>query len=92
MLSRIPDNTVKEGWEVLLSPSFFLGIVMKKLKKKKLLKTTSTPAHKIRTVMREFEKGKLKSGKSGKIVTDAKQAMAIALSESKKLKKRKKKV
>jgi len=32
--------------------------------------------------MREFKKGKLHSGGSGKIVKNAKQAIAIALSEA----------
>ena len=42
---------------------------------------------KIAKVMREFKKGKLHSGKSGKIVKNPKQAIAIAISESKKRKK-----
>lgn len=37
---------------------------------------------KIGTVMREFKKGELHSGKSGKIVKNPKQAIAIALSEA----------
>ena len=37
---------------------------------------------KIRTVMREFKKGELHSGKSDKIVKNPKQAIAIALSEA----------
>jgi hypothetical protein len=41
-------------------------------------------------VMREFKKGKLHSGKSGKIVKNPKQAIAIALSEAKMSKKKKK--
>ena len=36
---------------------------------------------KIRKVMREFKKGKLHSGKGGPIVTDEKQALAIALNQ-----------
>ena len=42
---------------------------------------------KIAKVMRELKKGKLHSGKSGKIVKNPKQAIAIAISESKKRKK-----
>jgi hypothetical protein len=38
---------------------------------------------KVGTVMKEFKKGKLQSGKSGKIVKNPKQAIAIALSEAK---------
>jgi hypothetical protein len=37
---------------------------------------------KIGKVMREFKKGELHSGKSGKIVKNPKQAIAIALSEA----------
>lgn len=43
---------------------------------------------KVETVMREFKHGKLKSS-SGKKVTDRKQAIAIALSEKRRQKKRK---
>ena len=45
---------------------------------------------KIAKVMREYKKGKLHSGKSKKIVKNPKQAIAIALSEAKMSKKRKK--
>jgi len=45
---------------------------------------------KIGTVMREFKKGKLHSGKSGAIVKNPKQAIAIALSEAGKSKPMKK--
>jgi hypothetical protein len=34
------------------------------------------------TVMREFEKGSLHSGKSGKVVTNPEQAKAIAANEA----------
>ena len=44
---------------------------------------------KIKTVMKEFKAGKLHSGKSKKIVKNPKQAIAIAISESKKSSKRK---
>lgn len=33
-------------------------------------------------VMHEFKSGKLKSGRSGKVVKDSKQAVAIGLSEA----------
>lgn len=38
----------------------------------------------IETEMREMKKGTLKSGRSGKKVTDPKQAIAIGLSEARK--------
>ena len=37
---------------------------------------------KVKTLMHEFKAGKLHSGKSGKIVKNPKQAIAIALSEA----------
>ena len=37
---------------------------------------------KVATVMKEFKAGKLHSGKSGKVVKNPKQAVAIALSEA----------
>lgn len=46
---------------------------------------------KIKKVMEEFKEGELTSGRSGKPVTSRKQAIAIALSESRRLKKVKKK-
>lgn len=45
------------------------------------------PATKIRKVMREFKAGTLHSGKGGPVVKNPKQAVAIAISESKRKKK-----
>ena len=45
------------------------------------------PATKIRKVMREFKEGTLHSGKKGPVVKNPKQAVAIAISESKRKKK-----
>ncbi len=53
-----------------------------------LTKAQKSRKNKIATVMSEFKAGKLKSA-DGKTVTDPKQAMAIAISEQKKLKKKK---
>ena len=39
---------------------------------------------KVGEVLKEFEEGKLKSGRSGKKVTSRKQAIAIGLSEARK--------
>ena len=51
-------------------------------------KTTDKKQKKISKVMREFKKRKLKSGKSNKKVVNRKQAIAIAISEANKKKKR----
>ncbi|MEK9741240.1 MAG: DUF6496 domain-containing protein [Flavobacteriaceae bacterium] len=45
---------------------------------------------KVKKVMKEYKSGKLHSGKSGKIVKNPKQAIAIALSEAGMSKKKKK--
>ena len=42
---------------------------------------------KVEKVMREYKEGTLHSGGSGKVVTNPKQAVAIAMSESRKYKK-----
>ena len=48
------------------------------------MKKLMTPSQKkVGKVMREFKKGQLHSGKSGKIVKNPKQAIAIAMSEAK---------
>jgi hypothetical protein len=39
---------------------------------------------KVEKVMHEYKRGKLKSGKSGKIVKNRKQAVAIGLSQARK--------
>ena len=43
---------------------------------------------KVSKVMKEFKSGKLKSGKSGKKVTKRKPAIAIAMSEARKKKRK----
>ena len=50
------------------------------------MKKTKTEA-KISKVMREFKAGTLHSGKGGPVVKNPKQAIAIAISESKRKKK-----
>ncbi len=61
----------------------------KKIKSKKIGKFKESRL-KIKKVMKEFEEGKLHSGsKKGHKVTNKKQAVAIALSESRKVKRKK---
>ncbi len=55
---------------------------MKKEKKVSNKKTLSPAQEKIEKVMHEFKEGELHSGKSDIIVTNRKQAIAIALSEA----------
>ena len=43
---------------------------------------------KVAKVMREFKEGSLHSGKGGKVVKSPKQAVAIALSEARRMKKK----
>ena len=47
---------------------------------------------KISFVMKEFKKGKLKSGKSNKKVVKKDQAIAIAISEAERKKKKKRRI
>ena len=50
----------------------------------------SKAAKKVAKVMTEYGKGELHSGKGGPVVKSQKQALAIAYSEAKKMKKTKK--
>lgn len=55
------------------------------MKKTKKIKKTPKKQTKVKVVMEEFKKGKLRSGsKKGPRVTNPKQAIAIALSEQRK--------
>lgn len=47
-----------------------------------MAKTDAKAARKVGKVMHEFKEGKLRSGGSGKKVTNPKQAVAIGLSEA----------
>lgn len=65
-------------------------MAMKKKKTKKSPMPKPKGRAKVKVVMEEFKKGSLKSGGSGKKVTNPKQAIAIALSEQRKADKKKK--
>ena len=58
---------------------------MKKEKKATTKKAHTPSQDKIAEVMHEFKEGELHSGKSDVIVTNRKQAIAIALSEAQEL-------
>ncbi|MEP6627519.1 MAG: DUF6496 domain-containing protein [Ginsengibacter sp.] len=47
-----------------------------------MAKYSKASQKKVETAMKEMHEGKLKSGNSGKIVTNPKQAIAIGLSEA----------
>jgi len=66
-------------------------VTVKKVAKKAKIKK-SKAEKKVSKVMREFKEGSLHSGsKKGPVVNNPKQAIAIALSESRKLKSKKSK-
>lgn len=52
------------------------------------MKKAAKKVSKVGKVMHEFKTGTLHSGKGGKVVKNPKQAIAIALSEAKKAKKK----
>jgi len=54
----------------------------KKATKKSGRKYSPAASRQVETEMREMKEGKLKSGRSGKKVTNPKQAIAIGLSEA----------
>lgn len=54
------------------------------------MKLTKAGQAKVGKVMHEFKTGKLHSGSGGKVVKNPKQGIAIALSEAKKVMKKKK--
>lgn len=53
------------------------------------MKLSKPQAKKVGVVMKEYGAGKLHSGKGGPVVKSKSQGIAIALSEAKKLKKKK---
>lgn len=54
------------------------------LRNNDMAKYSAKAQEKVRENMHEMKEGKLKSGRSGKKVTDPKQAVAIGLSEARK--------
>ncbi len=66
---------------------FNLSMFMKKKTKAPAKKTLSPAKKKIAEVMHEFKEGELHSGNTDTVVTDRKQAIAIALSEAEEVEK-----
>jgi hypothetical protein len=84
-----PDSSIREGeYYGNIMQGAVQGALGEAVGKKKGGMTKAQK--KVGTVMREFKKGKLHSGKSGAIVKNPKQAIAIALSEAGKSKPMKK--
>jgi hypothetical protein len=54
---------------------------------RKSQKYTKKSQEKVRKAMHEFKRGRLRSGRSGKRVTNPKQAIAIGLSQARRAKK-----
>lgn len=61
-------------------------MAFKKPSLKKPLKMTAPAKAKMGVIMKEFKMGKLNSGKNGPIVKNPKQAIAIGLSQARRMK------
>ena len=87
-LHESKESLMKENKETMMEKKGYKETEMGKMVKAAKGGLTKSQK-KIGKVMREFKKGQLHSGKSGKIVKNPKQAIAIALSEAGKSKMKK---
>jgi ribosomal protein L21E len=82
------ESTMQEGKETMMEKKGYKETTSGKMVKAAKGALTKSQK-KIGKVMREFKKGELHSGKSGPVVKNPKQAIAIALSEAGKSKMKK---